>query len=146
MVTGWKSWLLKPVDPFLKKDGAGLQLPISISGTQSDVHFGLALHGSAEESNKAMADDLKTNRQSMIEDAKAKRERDKAAKLQAEADRSPDGENSKAARKAKKEREKAERHAAEAQSQHAPDQAQDEPAAAPSGNPTLHQRPTESPQ
>ena len=24
MVTGWKSWLLKPVDPFLKKNGAGL--------------------------------------------------------------------------------------------------------------------------
>ena len=86
MVTGWKSWLLKPVDPFLKKNGAGLELPISISGTQGDVHFGLALHGTADESNKAMAEDLKTNRQSMLADAKAKRERDKADKEQAKAD------------------------------------------------------------
>jgi hypothetical protein len=146
MVTGWKSWLLKPVDPFLKKNGAGLQLPISISGTQGDVHFGLALHGTADESNKAMADDLKTNRQSMIEDAKTKHEREKAAKLQAEAEDSPDGENSKAARKAKKEREKAERHAAEGQSQQAPAPSQDQPAAEPSGDPQAHRRPAESPQ
>src|SRR5581483_10850473 len=63
MVTGWKSLLLKPVDRFLKKDGAGLQLPISISGTQGNVHFGLALHGTAEESDEAMAQDLKNSRQ-----------------------------------------------------------------------------------
>jgi hypothetical protein len=44
MVTGWKSWLLRPVDPFLKKDGAGVQLPISISGEHGDFRFGLAMH------------------------------------------------------------------------------------------------------
>ncbi|MGA8938036.1 MAG: hypothetical protein WB439_02615 [Acidobacteriaceae bacterium] len=48
MVTGWKSILLTPFDPFFKKNGAGLQLPISISGVGNDVHFGLAMHGTDE--------------------------------------------------------------------------------------------------
>lgn len=80
MVSGWKSWLLKPVDPFLKKNGAGLELPISISGTQGDVHFGLALHGEADESSKEMAADLRANRHEMLEKAKAKRKADRAEK------------------------------------------------------------------
>lgn len=41
MVTGWKSWLLKPVDPFFAKNGAGTQVPIQITGTRSNLHFGL---------------------------------------------------------------------------------------------------------
>ncbi|MGA7158997.1 MAG: hypothetical protein WBY53_19280 [Acidobacteriaceae bacterium] len=48
MVTGWKSILLTPFDPFFKKHGAGLQLPISISGVGNSVHFGLAMHGADE--------------------------------------------------------------------------------------------------
>jgi hypothetical protein len=40
MVTGWKSVLLKPVDPFFSKNGAGTEVPIKITGTRSDVHFG----------------------------------------------------------------------------------------------------------
>jgi len=44
MVSGWKSLLLKPVDPFFKKDGAGAVLPISITGTKSDPHYGLDFH------------------------------------------------------------------------------------------------------
>lgn len=40
MVTGWKSVLLKPVDPFFSKDGAGTEVPIKVTGTRSDVHFG----------------------------------------------------------------------------------------------------------
>lgn len=58
MTTGWKSWLLKPVDPFLRKHGAGLELPISISGTKSEPHFGLALK-SGNESIEEMKQDLK---------------------------------------------------------------------------------------
>lgn len=146
MVTGWKSWLLKPVDPFLKKNGAGLELPIAISGTQGDVHFGLALHGTADETNQKMAEDLKTNRQSMLADAKAKRERDKAAKEQAKADGSVGGKQSKAEKKAEKEREKAERHAAEAQSHQAPTEPADQPPPQPSSDPQLHRRPPASPQ
>ena len=41
MVTGWKSVALKVADPFLKKNGAGMQVPIQISGTRSSPHFGL---------------------------------------------------------------------------------------------------------
>lgn len=41
MTTGWKSILLKPVDPFFSKNGAGTEVPIKISGTESEPHFGL---------------------------------------------------------------------------------------------------------
>ncbi len=41
MVTGWKSWLLKPVDPFFAKDGAGTVVPIKISGSSSHPSIGL---------------------------------------------------------------------------------------------------------
>src|ERR1700690_1176672 len=41
LVTGWKSVLLKPVDPFFKKDGAGPEIPIKITGTKSQPHIGL---------------------------------------------------------------------------------------------------------
>ncbi len=144
MVTGWKSWLLKPVDPFLKKNGAGLELPISISGTQGDVHFGLALHGTAEESNQAMAEDLKTNRQAMLANAKAKRERDEAAKEQAKADSSVGGKQTKAEKKAEKERRKAERHEAESQSQQSPAEPAEQ--APSSSDPQLQRRPPANPQ
>jgi hypothetical protein len=40
----WKSMLLKPVDPFFKKDGAGAEIPVKISGTRSAPKFGLDLH------------------------------------------------------------------------------------------------------
>ena len=41
MVTGWKSLLLKAVDPLLRKNGAGLEVPITVSGTKSDPKFGV---------------------------------------------------------------------------------------------------------
>jgi len=41
MVTGWKSILLKPVDPFFSKHGAGTEVPIKVTGTKSEPHFGL---------------------------------------------------------------------------------------------------------
>lgn len=41
MTTGWKSILLKPVDPFFAKDGVGTKVPFKITGTQSEPHFGL---------------------------------------------------------------------------------------------------------
>jgi hypothetical protein len=44
MVTGWKSWLLKPVDPFFAKNGAGTEVPIKITGTRSDPQVGLDFH------------------------------------------------------------------------------------------------------
>ncbi|HEX4311447.1 MAG TPA: hypothetical protein VHZ25_15545 [Acidobacteriaceae bacterium] len=41
MVTGWKSLLLKPVDPFFAKNGAGTFVPIKIGGTASHPAIGL---------------------------------------------------------------------------------------------------------
>jgi hypothetical protein len=41
MTTGWKSTLLKAIDPLLKKNGAGLEVPITISGTKADPKFGI---------------------------------------------------------------------------------------------------------
>jgi hypothetical protein len=35
MTTGWKSLLLTPFDKLLKKNGAGLELPIKVTGTRS---------------------------------------------------------------------------------------------------------------
>ncbi len=40
-MTGWKSILLKPVDPFFRKNGAGTEVPFKITGTRSEPHFGL---------------------------------------------------------------------------------------------------------
>jgi len=52
MTTGWKSILLKPVDPFFKKDGAGTEVPIRITGTESEPHFGLDFHHKEEHENQ----------------------------------------------------------------------------------------------
>jgi hypothetical protein len=41
MTTGWKSILLKPVDPLFHKHGAGTELPFKISGTREAPRFGL---------------------------------------------------------------------------------------------------------
>ena len=41
MVTGWKSVMLKPVDPFFSKHGSGTELPVKVTGTKSAPRFGL---------------------------------------------------------------------------------------------------------
>ncbi len=41
MVAGWKSKLIKPFDGLFAKNGAGLQLPISVNGVNGDFSFGL---------------------------------------------------------------------------------------------------------
>ncbi len=41
MTKGWKSILLKPVDPFFSKHGAGTEVPFKISGTREAPRFGL---------------------------------------------------------------------------------------------------------
>jgi hypothetical protein len=43
MASRWKSLLLKPVDPFFKKNGAGAEIPVKLSGTKSAPKFGLEL-------------------------------------------------------------------------------------------------------
>jgi hypothetical protein len=44
LVGGWKGFLLQPADRFFKKNGNGLEVPIKITGTKSEPHFGLDLH------------------------------------------------------------------------------------------------------
>jgi hypothetical protein len=40
-MTGWKHWVLKPVDPFFAKHGAGTFLHIQVEGSSSQPKFGL---------------------------------------------------------------------------------------------------------
>jgi hypothetical protein len=61
MVTGWKAMLLKPLDPLLKKNGAGLELPIVVTGAHGDFRLGLAMRH-VDESTADMAGDLKAKR------------------------------------------------------------------------------------
>lgn len=41
MVGGWKGLLLKPVDRYFQKDGAGTEVPIHINGTRANPQFGV---------------------------------------------------------------------------------------------------------
>ena len=41
MLTGWKHWVAKPFDRLFEKDGAGLEVPVTITGTKSDIQFGV---------------------------------------------------------------------------------------------------------
>jgi hypothetical protein len=43
IVGGWKGFLLKPVDRFFKKGGAGTQVPIHVWGTRDNPQFGIDL-------------------------------------------------------------------------------------------------------
>jgi hypothetical protein len=72
MTTGWKSVLLKPFNKLLEKNGAGLELPIEIHGSGSDVHFGLAMHG-ADESAQQMGAEVKAQPKPAPQPKKAKK-------------------------------------------------------------------------
>lgn len=41
MVGGWKGLLLKPIDRYFQKDGAGTEVPIHIEGTRENPQFGI---------------------------------------------------------------------------------------------------------
>ncbi len=43
MVGGWKGALLKPADRYFRKDGAGTEVPIHVSGTREEPKFGVDL-------------------------------------------------------------------------------------------------------
>ena len=43
MVTGWKSVMLKLADPLFMKNGAGTEVPIEVTGTRSEPHFGVEM-------------------------------------------------------------------------------------------------------
>jgi hypothetical protein len=43
MVTGWKSAVLQLADPLFMKHGVGTEVPIEVTGTRSEPHFGVDL-------------------------------------------------------------------------------------------------------
>lgn len=53
----WKSLMLRPVDPFFHKDGAGAEIPVKITGTRSEPKFGLDLHHKAEKAERNRSGD-----------------------------------------------------------------------------------------
>ena len=42
--SGWKRWVLKPIDPFFSKNGAGTFLRIQVDGSSKEPHFGREKH------------------------------------------------------------------------------------------------------
>ena len=78
MVGGWKGLLLQPLDHYLQRNGAGVELPIEVSGTEGDIHFGLALQG-VDETPQQMLTEVKAKDQ-------GKRQMSEARRLAAEAD------------------------------------------------------------
>jgi hypothetical protein len=63
MTTGWKSIVLKPIDPLFSKDGAGTEVPIKITGTQSEPHFGLDFHRKDDKETTEPKNNTRLNRQ-----------------------------------------------------------------------------------
>jgi hypothetical protein len=63
MTTGWKSILLKPVDPFFSKNGAGTEVPIRITGTQSEPHIGVDFGHKSEHENIVRNSDTGSKRE-----------------------------------------------------------------------------------
>ena len=59
MVGGWKSILLKPVDPFFSKNGAGTEVPIKVTGTRSEPKFGLDFGHKDEKEDPPLKDKSK---------------------------------------------------------------------------------------
>jgi hypothetical protein len=70
MVTGWKSLLLMPFDHMLARNGAGLELPVSISGTAGDIHFGLAAGGLSMDNSQQIAAQMATQMKSKPKNTK----------------------------------------------------------------------------
>ena len=64
MTTGWKSLLLKPVDPLFAKNGAGTEVPIKVTGTRSEPKFGLdfGYKGASGAAKNEESHDSKQNR------------------------------------------------------------------------------------
>lgn len=56
MTTGWKSILLKPMDHFFQKGGAGTEVPFKITGTRREPSFGLDFGHKAENKQENAAD------------------------------------------------------------------------------------------
>ena len=54
---GWKGLLLKPADRYLRKNGAGTDVPIRVSGTRSAPEFGVEFDRLGKKDKPAQAGD-----------------------------------------------------------------------------------------
>lgn len=63
MTSGWKSILLKPVDPFFAKHGNGAEIPFKITGTRAEPHFGVDFHHKDDEDALGTRKDAPSSRQ-----------------------------------------------------------------------------------
>ncbi|MDE3200785.1 MAG: hypothetical protein KGN79_07670 [Acidobacteriota bacterium] len=64
MVGGWKGFFLKVADPFFKKNGAGAEFPIHVSGTRDKPDFGIDLNRMKTTSPQSPADSTQTHPES----------------------------------------------------------------------------------
>ena len=108
MVGGWKGMLLQPLDHLFAKHGAGVELPIEVSGTQGDVNVGLAPEGPDATPTQMLAD-VHAKQASKAEMNSARRESALADQEDAAAARAPTLEAAESAHAA------AVRHRAEAE-------------------------------
>ena len=62
-VGGWKGFLLKPADHFLKKNGAGTDVPIHVNGTRKEPKFGVDFDriGKTQKNSQGQQDQQKQN-------------------------------------------------------------------------------------
>ncbi len=63
----WKRFLLKAVDPFFQKNGAGAEVPVKITGTQGAPKFGLDF-GHKKSESETEKDDLKARKDELTPD------------------------------------------------------------------------------
>jgi hypothetical protein len=59
IVGGWKGFLLKPADRYLRKNGAGTDVPIRVSGTRKQPSFGVEFDRLGKNDNSQKQDDPK---------------------------------------------------------------------------------------
>jgi hypothetical protein len=57
MASPWKSLMLKPVDPFFHKHGAGAEIPVKVTGTNSAPKFGLDIGHKDKDKDKDQSQD-----------------------------------------------------------------------------------------
>ncbi len=72
VASGWKSFLLKAVDPFFAKNGAGAEVPIKISGTEGAPKFGLDF-GRKKSEAEEQKEDLKNRQAELTPDGRIAR-------------------------------------------------------------------------
>ncbi len=89
MVGGWKGLLLSPFDHYLQRNGAGLELPVEISGTQGDVHLGLVTGGATPETPSQLLADVRGKAKAKVEMNTARNYAAEAAAQDALAARAP---------------------------------------------------------